>query len=234
MKTLKPILPILVTAIVLIGVAVTLIALNVRQQISLPPQYPMAAVTSFDECAAAGYPILESYPERCLTPDGRSFTRDIGNELPYTNMIQIDHPRPGISVTSPLTISGRARGTWYFEASFPVQLLDANGETLAIEPAQAEGEWMTEDFVPFAVELVFDAKTATGTLILIKDNPSGLPEYDAQVEIPVRFGKTSSTEKPSDQICIQVIATAKNPETGEVRDFPTPCDVPEGWETIAP
>ena len=33
----------------------------------------------------------------------------------------------------------------------------------------------------------------------------------------------------SDQPCIQVITPARNPETGEVKDFPTPCDVPEGW-----
>ena len=31
-------------------------------------------------------------------------------------------------------------------------------------------------------------------------------------------------------VCAQVITTARNPETGEVRDFPTPCDVPQGWE----
>ncbi|MBX4191820.1 MAG: hypothetical protein KW804_03405, partial [Candidatus Doudnabacteria bacterium] len=33
--------------------------------------------------------------------------------------------------------------------------------------------------------------------------------------------------------CIQVIQTAKNPKTGEVRDFPTPCDVPEGWVKVS-
>lgn len=32
--------------------------------------------------------------------------------------------------------------------------------------------------------------------------------------------------------CIQVITPARNPQTGEVKDFPTPCDVPEGWEKI--
>ena len=32
--------------------------------------------------------------------------------------------------------------------------------------------------------------------------------------------------------CIQVITPARNPETGEVRDFPTPCDVPGGWEVV--
>ncbi len=39
------------------------------------------------------------------------------------------------------------------------------------------------------------------------------------------------TEKisPAPEFCIQVITAAKNPETGECREFPTPCDVPEGW-----
>ena len=31
-------------------------------------------VNGFDACEKAGYPILESYPRRCKTPDGRTFT----------------------------------------------------------------------------------------------------------------------------------------------------------------
>lgn len=33
----------------------------------------MLAISSFQECALAGYPIMETYPERCATPDGRTF-----------------------------------------------------------------------------------------------------------------------------------------------------------------
>lgn len=33
-------------------------------------------------------------------------------------------------------------------------------------------------------------------------------------------------------ICIQVITRAQNDATGETRDFPTPCDLPEGWTAI--
>lgn len=29
------------------------------------------SINSFDECVAAGYPILESYPEQCYTEDKR-------------------------------------------------------------------------------------------------------------------------------------------------------------------
>jgi hypothetical protein len=41
------------------------------------PSPPDDGIDSFEECAAAGYPIAESYPEQCFTPDGRSFTRVI-------------------------------------------------------------------------------------------------------------------------------------------------------------
>ena len=37
---------------------------------------------------------------------------------------------------------------------------------------------------------------------------------------------------PDEEVCIQVITPARNPATGEVRDFPTPCDVPEGWTAL--
>jgi len=31
------------------------------------------------------------------------------------------------------------------------------------------------------------------------------------------------------EFCIQVVTSATNPETGEVKEFPTPCDVPDRW-----
>jgi hypothetical protein len=38
-----------------------------------------------------------------------------------------------------------------------------------------------------------------------------------------------------DQVsCTQVITRAKNIKTGEVKDFPTPCDVPTGWQIMGP
>ncbi|MBI2020723.1 hypothetical protein HYS94_04935 [Candidatus Daviesbacteria bacterium] len=32
--------------------------------------------------------------------------------------------------------------------------------------------------------------------------------------------------------CIQVITPAENPQTGECKDFPSPCDVPIGWDKV--
>lgn len=104
-------------------------------------------------------------------------------------MIEVTQPQPGATVTSPLMVSGRARGGWYFEASFPVRLLDADRNELAIAPAQAQGDWMTTEFVPFSVTLNFTTTATNGLLVLEKDNPSGLPENDASIEIPVVFGQ---------------------------------------------
>lgn len=38
-------------------------------------------ILTFDGCVAAGYPVQESFPERCATPDGRTFARDIDTPL---------------------------------------------------------------------------------------------------------------------------------------------------------
>lgn len=38
------------------------------------PVDPPQSINSFEECAAAGYPIMESYPRQCAVPGGPSFT----------------------------------------------------------------------------------------------------------------------------------------------------------------
>lgn len=104
------------------------------------------------------------------------------------DLIELRTPLPNAIVQSPLTLEGRARGPWFFEASFPVYLTNADGDTIAVVPAQADGEWMTKAFVPFKVTLTFTPPTSqTGTLILAKDNPSGLPEHAAELRVPIRF-----------------------------------------------
>ncbi len=37
-------------------------------------------VTNFKECAALGYPVMESYPRQCRTPEGDTFTEDIKDQ----------------------------------------------------------------------------------------------------------------------------------------------------------
>jgi len=97
------------------------------------------------------------------------------------------------NIRSPLEISGKARGFWFFEASFPIKIYDANNKQLGVAVAQAQGEWMTEDFVTFEAVLYFDMpSTQNGTLVLQKDNPSGLPENEKELRIPIQFSVETS------------------------------------------
>lgn len=111
------------------------------------------------------------------------------------SLIRVDSPLPGTTVASPLTITGEARGNWYFEATFPVKILDANGKLLGQHYAEAQDDWMTTEFVPFTSSLIFSTPaTETGTLVIEKSNPSGLPENASEVRVPVRFTGSSSTQ----------------------------------------
>lgn len=104
-------------------------------------------------------------------------------------LITVASPAPYATVTSPLLVKGEAQGSWYFEASFPVRLLASDGSILAEVPARALSDWMVDAMVPFEVSLVFSVPAAatSGTLILARDNPSGLPDKDAHIAIPVVF-----------------------------------------------
>ncbi len=121
-------------------------------------------------------------------PDTENPTPSVPSEIEELKNIQISHQENKIK--SPVTITGQARGTWYFEASFPVKVLDANNQELGVSPAQAQGDWMTEEFVPFSVTINFsNPSTPTGFLMFEKDNPSGLTEHDKSYKLPIVFAE---------------------------------------------
>lgn len=101
-------------------------------------------------------------------------------------MIKVETPRPGTLAGKTFTIKGEARGQWYFEASSPIEVRDKTGKVLATVVAQAQGEWMTTSFVPFtASATVPENYIGPATIVLKKDNPSGLPQHDASASYPV-------------------------------------------------
>lgn len=172
----------------IILIAAVMLAMGLTIYIYRLVSQPIIPVINFESCVARGYPVLESYPAQCRTPDGRVFLQEIGNGLEKRDLIQVDNPRPNQKIFSPLNLKGQARGFWFFEASFPVRLFDDQGNEIAIAIAQAQEEWMTEEFVPFQTTLEFEKPAAKkGTLVFEKDNPSGLPEHDDQLIMPIFF-----------------------------------------------
>ncbi|MBI5414222.1 hypothetical protein HZA38_01780 [Candidatus Peregrinibacteria bacterium] len=146
-------------------------------------------ITNFAGCVSAGYPVMESFPRQCKTPEGKIFAEEMAPQEKSSDQIRVTSPQKNEVIKSPLEITGEARGPWFFEASFPIQLVDDKGNLIIESFAEAQGNWMTENFVPFVSKLEFSVPTGitNGELILKKDNPSGLPENDAEIRIPVRF-----------------------------------------------
>ena len=97
-------------------------------------------------------------------------------------------PAKGAAVASPVAVVGEVPGNWSFEAEFSVQLKNSKGDIVAQAPAHLLGDWQTTNLVPFSVQLTFaGSQSGSGTLVLQKDNPSGLPQNEDSVSIPVRF-----------------------------------------------
>ena len=111
----------------------------------------------------------------------------------HSNIIKVTSPTKNQTISSPVTITGQAKGQWYFEATFPISIVDSAGVVIGQGPAQAQSDWMTNNFVPFKAVITFDKTkisniaSKNGTIILKKDNPSGLPEHDDSIEIPIQF-----------------------------------------------
>lgn len=110
-------------------------------------------------------------------------------EVAHSDLISIETPSVGQKVGNPVTLKGEARGYWFFEASAPVVVTNWDGLIIGEGYVTADGEWMTEDFVPFSgtIEYTLPAGSYSneGTVIFKRDNPSGLPENDASVEVSV-------------------------------------------------
>lgn len=112
---------------------------------------------------------------------------DVVTEIARGDVI-VESPTKIDLVGSPVTVRGKAKGTWFFEAVFSMQIEDSDGSVLGRGVANAEGEWMTENMVPFSGDIVFNSpKGNKGFLVLYKDNPSGLPENSKSIRIPITF-----------------------------------------------
>lgn len=151
----------------------------------------ISKVDSFQTCLDAGFPVQESFPRGCIDGAGNSYIETASSTLnAITNeKVHMFYPTPGIAVASPISFSGEARGSWYFEGSFPVEVRDLNGKTVARAVAHAGSEWMTDNFVSFDDVIVVPLSVDTGNLLLVlkKDNPSGDAIRDEEVVIPIKY-----------------------------------------------
>lgn len=105
---------------------------------------------------------------------------------PLHARVTVTSPAAHATVGHTLVVAGEAPGPWYFEASFPIKVVDKDGNVLGQGPAQAQRDWMIDQLVPFTATITLDPLYhGPATLALLKDNPSGLPENDDSLEVPI-------------------------------------------------
>lgn len=94
--------------------------------------------------------------------DKQSFTDD-------KNKIKADIE---VNKNNEILINWKASWSWYFEASFWIELVDENNNSLHKWTITAQWDWMTSDYVPFHSLFKYqNPKTDYGYIIFKKDNP---------------------------------------------------------------
>ena len=144
------------------------------------------AIDSFDECAAAGYPIMESYPRQCKVPGGQTYTEVIDEEVREGN-INVSSPAEHDVISSPVMITGEAR---VFENAFNYRVKDMDGTVLAEGHATALSPDMGL-FGPFSVETEFDEPTGTSGTIEVFNFSAKDGSEESMVIVPVEFGDST-------------------------------------------
>lgn len=105
-----------------------------------------------------------------------------------TKLIIDNWPTDGV-VVNPLSLTGQVPGSWSHEGLFSIDILCEGDIGLPGATAQLEGDWMTNELVPFTASLSFDSTTKECgdlSIILRKANPSGLPENDDSLSLIVQ------------------------------------------------
>ncbi|HAT03978.1 MAG TPA: hypothetical protein DCS29_04380 [Candidatus Magasanikbacteria bacterium] len=122
-----------------------------------PNDQTLNVVSSFEECIKAGYPVMESSPRQCKTPEGKNFIEDIiltpvGQEVVNTAPEDtIETPsvkKPVAPVVKPTTVV-LPDAIYYDEEGFPLNPVEMQEFTnsAGVLFYYVEGEWLPEEYV---------------------------------------------------------------------------------------
>ena len=111
------------------------------------------------------------------------------------NKLVLDSLKDGDTVDEGFEVKGSVSGSWFFEGSFPVRVLNMQGEIVKSIPVTTQDDWMTEDLVSFSFKL--DTQFKGESIVVLrfeKSNPSGLEENDDSVQISITIKPIEKVE----------------------------------------
>lgn len=126
-----------------------------------------------------------------ITDTGTSTSENVStstapSDATLPGSVTVSSPAAGATVGQTFSVTGIAPNNWYFEAVLPIQVVDAGGTVIASTPGQAQSDWMVEGPVAFAATITLSsAYSGPANLIIKRDNPSGLPQNDAEIIVPI-------------------------------------------------
>lgn len=129
--------------------------------------------------------LLIAMPVSAPTVEDIVATSTPNANLTLRERVIVRAPLPNQAVSSTFPVTGEAPGGWYFEGSFPIKVLDTANNKIGQGIAQAQSDWMTAEQVPFVAAISVGSYTGKATLVLLRDNPSGLPKNDDSVSMPI-------------------------------------------------
>ncbi|MBM3257576.1 MAG: hypothetical protein FJY98_04665 [Candidatus Liptonbacteria bacterium] len=188
------------------------------------PKVPL--VTNFAECSAAGNPVTASYPAVCRASDGRTFTEDIS----LRKILPADRDVPTAGICAEPPASSTVRLTVREDVPDP-----------RCQKVHTDQQLQIENTLETPITLWF-GENPDRTIIVLRNAEYLFPEpvgvYLAPGVHTLRGTPRQGPEiwvvasSTKGMVCIQVITKARDPRTGETKEFPTPCDVPQGWEVV--
>jgi hypothetical protein len=123
------------------------------------------------------------------TPATHTTTQASGTKpstVPLSASVKVTAPASGASVERTFTVSGVAPNGWYYEAVFPIQIRDGDDNLIASGQGKAQSDWTVSGPVPFSATITVPANfSGPANLILLRDNPSGLPENFDEVTVSI-------------------------------------------------
>lgn len=111
-----------------------------------------------------------------------------GDREPVDYEVDLVVPEAGSSVSSPLTLTGRAHDNWFYNDSFPVEVQDIDenilGETVATRQPGVKSE---DGFYTFTATVEFSATPGSaGYVVLKRSNPGG-QHSNYSTNVPITF-----------------------------------------------
>lgn len=166
MKNTVSIISIIILSVFLIGIA------YISQNVSLCCKYKI--------CKQLTTICDQDTPKEEDVYSGGDVLSEKGQKLYLSNI------KTGDTVKMGYEVKGQAPGNWYFEGTFPVRVLNIQGELISSLFAEAKSDWMTEDQVPFSVIIDFPLEEEGAFVLQFeKSNPSGLDENSDIAKIAI-------------------------------------------------